>query len=504
MIRKNKKLNKKIDIESRRQKKFGKEIHELNLRRKQLSIQENIKRKELIIRLNENKSKLKKLKEEANEKNKVLKDLIKKLNDPNKRYCEKCDIIIHRASFAKHLRSKKHLNLQPNIVDTLIQPTTSAINPKTLQELARDKIKLTNRELNKLLAEKMINPYYFKDQSFYDFLKINLDSHHINHLNSKITISSTAQPPHNYIDKLVIDRLVREMATIYAKLISQFKFKYQCTFLARFDKQNEDGELLKEKELFINLRINHKLTDSDLKKINVQWDLDRQIQQQELKDSGWNFDKIISLTIYFYKTQELNGTSYVNIPIRSNAILNIQNDDKYCFIWSILAHMFPCYRNGQRVSNYKYYFDELNIEGFDFTDGFIVSDVKKFEKLNNLSINIFELRFYQDLHDRENYRNTGGFWKHKLIPLEISNQSNEIEIDAQSVIDPNRRIDLLIYKGHHALIRKLHVFLGKPKCRFVCRRCLGSYSNKDVLEKHKFKCEKQEITSIRTSNESHI
>ena len=47
------------------------------------------------------------------------------------------------------------------------------------------------------------------------------------------------------------------------------------------------------------------------------------------------------MTIYFYKTQELNGSNYVKIPIRSNAILNIQNDDKYCFIWSILAHLYP-------------------------------------------------------------------------------------------------------------------------------------------------------------------
>ena len=197
MIRKNKKLNKKIDIESRRQKNLGKEIHELNLKRKQLSIQENIKRKELIKRLNEDRIKLKKLILIQNEKNKVLKDLIKKLNDPNKRYCEKCDIIIHRASFAKHLRSKKHLNLQPNIVDTLIQPTTSRKlnNPLSLKEIARDNITLNNRELNKLIAKKMINPYYFKDKSFYDFLKINLDSHHINHLNSKITISSTTIEP---------------------------------------------------------------------------------------------------------------------------------------------------------------------------------------------------------------------------------------------------------------------------------------------------------------------
>ena len=59
------------------------------------------------------------------------------------------------------------------------------------------------------------------------------------------------------------------------------------------------------------------------------------------------------MTIYFYKTQELNGENYVNIPLRTNAILNIQNNDKYCFIWSILAHMFPVLNNPQRVSNYK-------------------------------------------------------------------------------------------------------------------------------------------------------
>ena len=69
------------------------------------------------------------------------------------------------------------------------------------------------------------------------------------------------------------------MATIYANLISQFKFKYQCTFLARFDKQDEDGELVDEIELFINLKINQNLTEIDLKKINVRWDLERQIHR---------------------------------------------------------------------------------------------------------------------------------------------------------------------------------------------------------------------------------
>ena len=130
------------------------------------------------------------------------------------------------------------------------------------------------------------------------------------------------------------------MAFIYARLISQYKFKYQCTFLARFDKLDEDDMMLDETELFINLKINHNLTESDLKKNNISWDLERQTQNLEMKDSGWRFDEIIIMTIYFYKTQELNGSSYVKIPIRTSAILNIQNDDKYCFIWSILAHIY--------------------------------------------------------------------------------------------------------------------------------------------------------------------
>ena len=71
-----------------------------------------------------------------------------------------------------------------------------------------------------------------------------------------------------------------------------------------------------------------------------------------MKDSGWRFDKINSATVYFYKTGELNGSNYVKIPLRSNAIINIENNDKYCFIWLILASLLP-YNNSHhnRVSN---------------------------------------------------------------------------------------------------------------------------------------------------------
>ena len=100
-----------------------------------------------------------------------------------------------------------------------------------------------------------------------------------------------------------------------------------------------------ETELFINLNINQNLTQSDLDNFNITFPLECQLQQQEMKDSGWRFDKINSMTIYFYKINDMDGSTYVKIRLRSNAILNIENNDKYCFLWSILAYLHPCNNN---------------------------------------------------------------------------------------------------------------------------------------------------------------
>ena len=51
-------------------------------------------------------------------------------------------------------------------------------------------------------------------------------------------------------------------------------------FLARFDKQDEDNQVLDETELFINLINSRNLTESDLDKIDIKSPLEHQIQQQ--------------------------------------------------------------------------------------------------------------------------------------------------------------------------------------------------------------------------------
>ena len=378
----------------------------------------------------------------------------------NSRTCDVCNVNVHRASFAKHLRSKIHLkNIERNemiIPEWFFKEEKTPIkkkiqkvyNPKTLKQLAREKIKLDDEELAKI----MINPYYFIDENLKIGFKINLESHNFSHANSILTI--TPNFPDFGIEFRYITKYVKELSVIYARLINQYKFKNHTLFSASFYKINEEHQRNIEIELYMNLKINNNLTESDIDNIDIRSQLEQQIQVQETMESGWIFDKINSMRISFYKTTELDGTSYVKIPLRSNAILNIQSNDKYCFIWSILASLHPCENsNPSRVNNYLQYFNELDFQNFDFTNGFKYSDVHRFNEINNLSVNVYELNFFQEVDK----------WKHNLLPTEISkNESDSV-------------IDLLIYKNHYALIKKLQVFLGDHNKSFVCRRCLNSW-----------------------------
>ena len=76
----------------------------------------------------------------------------------NSRKCEVWNVNVHRASFVKHLRSKKHLEkieqIELIIPDWLYKEERSPIkkkiqkvyNPKTLQQLARQNNKRNDKE----------------------------------------------------------------------------------------------------------------------------------------------------------------------------------------------------------------------------------------------------------------------------------------------------------------------------------------------------------------------
>ena len=147
----------------------------------------------------------------------------------NRRKCDICNIDDHRASYVKHLKSKKHLeNAKQNeliIPEWLFQePVENKINkiynPKSFKQIARDNIKLDDKQLNKELGKKMINPHFFTDRKLKVGFKINLDSHHNILTISKIIIKTNN--PEFGIEVRYINKIINELSVLYARLKNQF------------------------------------------------------------------------------------------------------------------------------------------------------------------------------------------------------------------------------------------------------------------------------------------
>ena len=118
----------------------------------------------------------------------------------NNRICDVCNVDVHWASYVRHLRSKKPLENenqnQMKIPDWLMKKEHTPIknkfeevyNPKTLKQIARQNIKKNDKELDKELAIKKINPSYFTDENSKIGSKVNLEIHIVDHANSLIDV----------------------------------------------------------------------------------------------------------------------------------------------------------------------------------------------------------------------------------------------------------------------------------------------------------------------------
>ena len=178
-----------------------------------------------------------------------------------------------------------------------------------MKQISKNLIKLDGEELDKNLARRMIEPYYFSGENLKISFKINLESHIINHAFS--ILYNMPKYKKLWIEIKYITKILKEMATIYARLIYQNKFKYHIFFSASFYKTDEKDQRSDEIELFINLNINHKLGETDVNNLNVKSQLEHQNQIQETKKSGWIVDKINSMKTRFLKNGELNDSSFV-------------------------------------------------------------------------------------------------------------------------------------------------------------------------------------------------
>ena len=158
----------------------------------------------------------------------------------------------------------------------------------------------------------------------------------------------------------------------------------------RFVKHDADGEEMASEPVFrIRPSTVFGINDIDVGKHFAE--LQAKVEHYLCDGSGWTLDYIINLEVNTVVYKPLQASSYIPLPEfinRKKTVLNIQNTDQKCFLWSILASLHPIHwkNNPNRVANYIQYEHELNTEGLTFSVP--IHQIPKFEKINNLSINV--------------------------------------------------------------------------------------------------------------------
>ena len=206
----------------------------------------------------------------------------------------------------------------------------------------------------------------------------------------------------------------------------------------------------------------------------------QKLDDQQLEGSGFVLNGIVNVILEIYKINDIQASSWVELPEKyknNKSIINIKNDDQFCFLWCILAHICPVEDHKLRTSSYSMHFNKLKLKGLEFP--MKVKDIPKFENLNNLNVNVFEL--------------TNSVRSSALTPIHIS----------KNYLHP--QIDLLLFENHYWLITKLHCLINRDShMKWVCRRCLTAFSSEDILNQHIDRCQKQQPTNITFSWKDHL
>nr|CAI5829836.1 unnamed protein product [Callosobruchus analis] len=177
------------------------------------------------------------------------------------------------------------------------------------------------------------------------------------------------------------------------KELQRSLLKVNVIFLAKFIKPSsgeDDIEHFQTK----NRVIDHN-TDLDVHYDNhIQNNILTKLEEFQERDSGWSLYEIIQLKINYNSYTPINVgiSTYVEMPKfiqNTKAVLNIQNKDQNYFLWCIVAALNPCVTNSNKTSSYSRFSRILKYEGIDFP--IVLKDIPKFEKMNNLSINVFTL-----------------------------------------------------------------------------------------------------------------
>ena len=204
--------------------------------------------------------------------------------------------------------------------------------------------------------------------------------------------------------------------------------------------------------------------------------------------SGWYFKEVKRLEIHIVEYKPMRGGSYIPLPefiTKKKSIINIQNKENKCFLWSILRYLHPVQMNEVRLTDLRDYENDLNLKGINFPVK--VKDITKFENNNPdlPEINVFSVND-----------------NNKIYPLRINKK------------DCQKSIDLFLYsedeKQHYSLIKNFTRLVRsqytshKSSKIYICKKCLTHFTKEGLLEKHISSCSKNETVAGKMPSKNSI
>ncbi|KAK4876877.1 hypothetical protein RN001_009383 [Aquatica leii] len=99
--------------------------------------------------------------------------------------------------------------------------------------------------------------------------------------------------------------------------------------------------------------------------------LAKKLEEFAEKDSGWALQELLGLKVNInkYDPLKVGYSTFVSVPnyIKTkHAVVNVNNEDPYCFLWSVVSALYPAKKNSNRPSSYPHFNDVLNCKGIKF------------------------------------------------------------------------------------------------------------------------------------------
>ena len=195
--------------------------------------------------------------------------------------------------------------------------------------------------------------------------------------------------------------------------------------------------------------------------------------------SDFRVHSVIKFELHTVRYNPLRGETYIPLPkelVDKKAIINVQNKDKKCFLWSVLRALNPKDDHAVRVDKkLKTKENTLNMEGLEYPVS--LKDLNKFEKQNpTISITVL------------------GYEGKNVYPLRNSDYNDR---------DHNIILMLIEKTGvkHYCLVKSIERLLsiqvskGKRK-EYFCLNCFKPFWCQEAVSRHQEYCGECEAVEI--------